>query len=280
MAGRLRPLRRALHPDELALRRHLPHRGRPRRRRRRCAAFRPAQQLARQRQPGQGAPAALAGQAEVRPEDLLGRPDRLRRQRRHGVDGLPDLRLRVRPGGHLGARGDLLGPGGHVARRRALQRGAGPRPEARRRPDGPDLRQSGGAQRQPRPARLGPGHPGDLPPHGDERRGDRRPDRRRPHLRQDPRRGARRLPRPRAGGRTARAAGPGLEEQLRLRQGPGHDHQRPRGHLVPDADAVEQLLLREPLRLRVGADREPGRREAVGRQGCPEQSSPTRRPAS
>ena len=77
----------------------------------------------------------------------------------------------------------------------------------------------------------------------------------------------RRLPRPRAGGRPARAAGPGLEEQLRLRQGPGHDHQRPRGHLDADADAVEQLLLREPLRLRVGADREPRRREAVGRQG-------------
>ncbi len=29
---------------------------------------------------------------------------------RPGVDGLPDLRLRLRPRGHLGARGDLLGP--------------------------------------------------------------------------------------------------------------------------------------------------------------------------
>ena len=70
----------AVHPDELALRRHLPHRGRPRRRRQRRAALRPAQQLARQRQPRQGAPAAVAGQAEVRPEDLLGRPAGLRRQ--------------------------------------------------------------------------------------------------------------------------------------------------------------------------------------------------------
>ena len=43
-------------------------------------ALRPAQQLARQREPRQGAPVALADQAEVRPEDLLGRPDRLRRQ--------------------------------------------------------------------------------------------------------------------------------------------------------------------------------------------------------
>ncbi len=64
----------------------------------------------------------LAGQAEVRPEDLLGRPAGLRRQRRAGVDGLQDVRLRLRARGHLGARGDLLGPGGHLARRRALQR--------------------------------------------------------------------------------------------------------------------------------------------------------------
>ena len=34
VAGRLRPLRAALHPDELARRRHVPHRRRPRRRRR------------------------------------------------------------------------------------------------------------------------------------------------------------------------------------------------------------------------------------------------------
>ena len=53
---------------------------RPRRRRRRRTALRPAEQLARQREPRQGAPAAVAGQAEVRQEDLLGRPDHLRRQ--------------------------------------------------------------------------------------------------------------------------------------------------------------------------------------------------------
>ena len=46
----------------------------------RRAALRPPQQLARQREPRQGAPAALADQAEVRPEDLLGRPAGLRRQ--------------------------------------------------------------------------------------------------------------------------------------------------------------------------------------------------------
>ena len=59
---------------------------------------------------------------------------------------------------------------------------------ARRGPDGPDLRQPRGPQRQPRPAGRGPRHPRDVPPDGDERRGDRRADRRRPLVRQDPRR--------------------------------------------------------------------------------------------
>ena len=45
-----------------------------------------------------------------------------------------------------------------------------------------------GPERQAGPARLRPRHPRDLRPHGDERRGDRGPHRRRPHLRQMPRR--------------------------------------------------------------------------------------------
>ena len=36
---------------------------------------------------------------------------------RHGVDGVQDVRLRLRATGHLGARGGLLGTRGHVARR-------------------------------------------------------------------------------------------------------------------------------------------------------------------
>ena len=129
VAGRLRPLRAALHPDGVAQRRHVPHRRWPGRRRHGRPALCPAQQLARQREPRQGAPVALAGQAEVRPEDLLGRPDDLRRQLCPGIDGVQDLRLRRRAGGHLGAgRGHLLGARGHMARRRALQR----RPGARR----------------------------------------------------------------------------------------------------------------------------------------------------
>ena len=39
-------------------------------------------------EPRQGPPPAVAGQAEVRPEPLVGRPDGPHRQRRAGVDGL------------------------------------------------------------------------------------------------------------------------------------------------------------------------------------------------
>jgi catalase-peroxidase len=74
-----------------------------------AAALRAAQQLAGQREPRQGAPAAVADQAEIRPQDLLGRPDDSRRQRRARVDGLQDLRLRRRPRRCVGARRTLLG---------------------------------------------------------------------------------------------------------------------------------------------------------------------------
>ena len=154
------------------------------------------------------------------------------RQRRPGVDGLQDLRLRRRPRGRLGAgRGRLLGSRDHLARRRALQRRPGARGAPRRGPDGPHLRQPGGPERQPGPARRGPRHPRDVPPDGDERRGDGRPDRGRSHVRQDPRRGPGGQRRPRPRGRPARAAGPRLEEHLRHRQGRRRDHQRSRGHL-------------------------------------------------
>ena len=121
VAGRLRPLWRAVHPDGVAQCRHLPHRRRPRRRLLRHAALRAAQQLAGQCQPRQGAPAALADQAEVRRADLLGRPDDPDRQLRARIDGLQDLRLRWRARRHLGAAGGhLLGRRGDLARRHAL----------------------------------------------------------------------------------------------------------------------------------------------------------------
>ena len=117
VAGRLRSLRGALHPDGVAQRGHLPHGRRPRGRGIRLPAPGAAQQLARQREPRQGASTALADQAEIRQEDLLGRPDDPRRQLRARVDGLQDLRLRRRARGRLGAgRGHLLGQRGQVAR--------------------------------------------------------------------------------------------------------------------------------------------------------------------
>ena len=178
VAGRLRPLRSAVHPHGLAQRRHLPDQRRSRRRGLGHAAVRPAQQLAGQREPRQGAPAAVADQAEVRPQDLLGRPHDPRRQLRPGVDGVQDVRLRRRSRGRLGAGGHRLGHRAHLARRRALQRRPRARQPAGRRPDGPHLREPGGPQRQPERARRGQGHPRDVPPHGHERRGDRRPHRR------------------------------------------------------------------------------------------------------
>ena len=75
VAGGFRSLRSFVHPHGLAQRRHLPQWRRPWRRSHRQPALRAAQQLAGQRQPGQGAAAAVADQAEIRSVDLLGRPD-------------------------------------------------------------------------------------------------------------------------------------------------------------------------------------------------------------
>ena len=148
VAGGLRSLRPVVHSHGVAQRRHLPHGRRPRRRRQRQPALRAAQQLARQRQPRQGAPAALADQAEVRPQNLLGRPDDPHRQRCAGIDGIQDVRFRRRPRRHLGTgTGHLLGLRESLeGRRQALFRRARPGKSARCRADGSDLRQSGRAR--------------------------------------------------------------------------------------------------------------------------------------
>ena len=139
------------------------------------AAIRAAQQLAGQRQPRQGASPALADQAEVWPQDFLGRPDDPHRQRRPGNDGLQDVRLRRRPRRHLGAGSRrLLGLGttwlggdvryahgsegvekdGRRARVRRRRGWGHPQPQAGesagRRADGPDLRQPRRPGRQSR----------------------------------------------------------------------------------------------------------------------------------
>ena len=77
-----------------------------------------------------------------------------------------------------------------------------------------------------------------------------------------------------------RGPGPRLEEQARHRHRRRRHHRRPGSHLDADADEVEQPLLREPVRLRVGADEEPGRRAAVegeGRRSPPSRTRSTRR---
>jgi catalase-peroxidase len=66
--------------------------------------------------------------------------------------------------------------------------------------------------------------------------------------------------RPGARGRRPRGAGPRLEEQVRQGQRRRHHHQRPRRRLDQHPGEVVARLLREPVRLRVGADQEPGRR--------------------
>ena len=120
-----------------------------------------------------------------------------------------------------------------------------------------------GPEGKPDPLAAAQGHPRDVRPHGDERRGDGRADRRRPHGRQDPRRRRRRPGRTRARGRPDRAAGPGLEVRVRQRQGRRHHHQWPRGGVDEHPDQVGQQLPGDPVRLRMGADQEPGRCLAV-----------------
>jgi catalase (peroxidase I) len=103
-----------------------------------------------------------------------------------------------------------------------------------------------------------------------------RADRWRPHLWQDPRRRRCQACRPGAGSRRHRGAGPRLEEQIRHGQRGRRDHGWPGGHLVADADAMEQPLLREPVQQRVGADQEPGRRVSMEgeRRRCHESGRP------
>ena len=72
-----------------------------------------------------------------------------------------------------------------------------------------------------------------------------------------------------------RGSGPRLEEQAWHRHRRRRHHRRPGSHLDADADQVEQPLLRQPVQVRMGADQEPGRRQAVEGEGCGSRRSRT-----
>ena len=266
VAGRLRPLRPAVHPDELARRRHLPHRRRPRRRGQRRPALRPAQQLAGQRQPRQGAPPAVAGQAEVRPASSRGPTC----SSSPATCALESMGFQTFGFGF--GREDVWepeeifwGPEDTWLGDERYSGDRGARRPARRRADGPDLRQPGGPERRARPARVGPRHPRDVPPDGDERRGDRRAHRRRPHLRQDATAPAtRELVGPEPEGCPDRGS---RASAGRARTAPARARTRsPAASRAPGPPTPTQWdngFFETPVRLRVGADQEPGRRQAV-----------------
>ncbi len=270
VARRLRPLRPVLHPHGLAQRRHLPHRRRSRRRRstarsasHRSTAGRTTCNLDKARRllwPIKQKYGRKLSWADLHDPD---------RQRRAGVDGLQDLRLRRRPRGRLGARGGhLLGPrdrpGSATSATPATASSTNPLGAVQMgliyvNPEGPngnpdplasarDIRETFARMAmndEETVALIAGGHT------FGKAHGAADPDE---------------LRRSRARGRTDRAAGSRLEEQLRHRQGRRHDHQRSRGCVDPHPDHVGQQLLRHAVRLRMGADTQPGRRAAVDPQ--------------
>ena len=125
-----------------------------------------------------------------------------------------------------------------------------------------------GPNGNPDPLGRGPRHPRDVQPDGDERRGDRRPDRRRPHLRQDPRR-RRRRPASVPSRRAAPLEEQGLGWKNAFGTGKGADAITSGLEVTwtPTPTQWDNELLRHPVRLRVGAHQEPRRCEPVGRQG-------------
>jgi len=148
--------------------RHLPHQRRPGRRRGRAAAFCAAEQLAGQRQPRQGAPPAVAGQAEygrkISWADLMILAGNCALES-NGLEtfGSPaGARTSGARGRQLGSEATWLGD----------ERYSGDRSW----PTRSDAVQMGliyvnpQAQRQPRPACRRARHPRDVPAHGDERR--------------------------------------------------------------------------------------------------------------
>ena len=72
--------------------------------------------------------------------------------------------------------------------------------------------------------------------------------------------------------------GLGWKSKLRHRLRRRRHHRRSGSHLDADADEVEQPLLRQPVRKRMGTDEEPGRRETV--EGEEARKPPFRTPST
>src|ERR1022692_3198482 len=69
-----------------------------------------------------------------------------------------------------------------------------------------------------------------------------------------------------AGKRRLARPGPRVEKQVWHRNRSRCHHRRSGSHLVADANEVEQPVLQEPIRKRVGADNQPGGSETVAGQ--------------
>ena len=243
VAGRLRPLRPAHHPDGLAQRRHLPHQRRPRRRRRRQQRFAPLNSWPDNGNLDKARRLLWPVKKKYGQSDLLGRPDDPRRQRARWS------RWASRPSASPAAAPTSGSPTRtSTGARRPTWLG--------------DERYTGDRELENPLAAVqmgliyvnpeGPnGNPDPLAAARDIRETFRRMAMNdeetvaliagghtfgKTHGAADPDA----VRRPRARGRPARGAGPGLEEQLRHRQGRRRDHQRPRGHLDDHADPVGQ----------------------------------------
>ena len=200
-------------------------------------------------------------------------------QRRARNDGLQDVRFRRRSRGRLGAgSGCLLGRarttwlGGDIRYAHGSEgvekdsavlvsdddadgdiHSAQPGKSAGRGADGPDLRQPRRSGRQSRSDRGGLRHPRNLQPHGDERRGNRRADRRRPYASARP-------TAPRLRRTWSRAGSGGPRRQWASAGRTASARAKARDTITSGLevtwtttpDEVEQQLLREPVRLSNG----------------------------